>query len=110
MKALFTSQGPEPSSDLDSHFGRAKTFLVYDFCTNEWEAHPNEALDAPEGAGIRAASQALQLGVQFVVTGHCGPKASEALKRSHIRVLDGFSGPLMPILDQVRRIVLDDRT
>lgn len=107
MKVLFSSRLPDPRSDLDPHFGRAPYFLVYDLCSNLWDTFPNDARDAADGAGIRAASHAARLGVHYVVTGRCGPKAQETLRRSGIRLLDGFSGPVMPILDQVRRIAME---
>lgn len=108
MKVIFSVQKPQIESDLDTHFGRTPFFLLYDLCTNAWETHPNDALDAPEGAGIRAASNVVRLGAQVVVTGHCGPKATEALRKSGLRILDGFSGPLLPILDQIRRLLPED--
>jgi predicted Fe-Mo cluster-binding NifX family protein len=107
MKILLTAHQADLQGDLEQHFGRAPFFIVYDLCDNTWTAHPNDAAEAAEGAGIRAAANALRLGVQTVVTGSCGPKAMDALRRSEIRVLDRQAGPLLSVLDQVRGQVLN---
>jgi predicted Fe-Mo cluster-binding NifX family protein len=90
MKIAITAQGTEPTSAVDPRFGRAAGFLVYDTDSGEYSAHDNaQNLNAAQGAGIQAAETLSQLGVQAVITGHCGPKAFRALSAGGIGVYTG---------------------
>lgn len=87
MKIAFTATGDSPDSPLDPRFGRAAGFLVYDTETKKFEAESNsQNLNAAQGAGIQAAQNLGSLGVDALVTGHCGPKAFMVLSRAGIRV------------------------
>lgn len=90
MKIAITAQGAEPTSPVDPRFGRAAGFLVYDTESGEYSAHDNaQNLNAAQGAGIQAAETVSRLGVQAVITGHCGPKAFRALSAGGISVYAG---------------------
>lgn len=87
MKIAFTTSGMTLESPLDSRFGRAPQFLVYDVDRETFEVVDNrQSVDAAQGAGIRSAETAASAGVGAVVTGHCGPKAFRALSAAGIRV------------------------
>lgn len=87
MKIAFTTTGDSPDSPLDPRFGRATGFLVHDTETNSFEAFSNTRnLNAVQGAGIQAAQNLATLGVEALVTGHCGPKAFTVLSRAGIKV------------------------
>ncbi|MBN1512087.1 MAG: NifB/NifX family molybdenum-iron cluster-binding protein [Phycisphaerae bacterium] len=87
MKLLITSSGTALESPVDPRFGRAKQFLVVDSETLACEAHDNaQNLNAAQGAGIQAAQNAVNLGAEAVISGHCGPKAFSVLKAGGIRV------------------------
>jgi predicted Fe-Mo cluster-binding NifX family protein len=87
MKLLITSSGTTLESPVDPRFGRAKQFLVVDPETMSCEAHDNtQNLNAAQGAGIQAAQNAVNLGAEAVISGHCGPKAFRVLKAGGIRV------------------------
>jgi predicted Fe-Mo cluster-binding NifX family protein len=85
MKIALTALGSEPSSALDPRFGRAALFLVYDTETKAFASVANPALDAGQGAGLKAAEAVVKVGATAVVTGDCGPKALRALSQANVR-------------------------
>jgi predicted Fe-Mo cluster-binding NifX family protein len=67
-------------AELDPHFGRAHAFLIVD-PESEGVFHQitNDAADAAHGAGTGAAAIMSRNGVEAVISGRFGPKASQAL-------------------------------
>lgn len=99
MKILITSQGVNPADAVDERFGRARHFLLFDTETEEWSVHDNAVnLQATQGAGVQAASQAHRLGAQVVITGHCGPKAFQVLASAGIKVVLEAKGTVQQVL------------
>lgn len=89
MKIAFTTSGNEISAPLDSRFGRAPKFLIYDLDHNSFELVDNaQNLNAAQGAGIQSAAIVVRLGAQILITGHCGPKAFHVLQTAGIRVFN----------------------
>lgn len=87
MKIAFTASGDSLDAPLDSRFGRASRFLIYDDTTGRLEALDNEQnLNAAQGAGIQAAVHIVKQEVDCVITGHCGPKAFQVLESAGIKV------------------------
>ncbi len=87
MKIALTSQGESLDAQLDTRFGRAKYFVVYDSETKVHSAIPNiQNLNAVQGAGIQAATTVASTGAEAVITGHCGPKAFRVLETAGIKV------------------------
>jgi predicted Fe-Mo cluster-binding NifX family protein len=87
MKIAFTTSGETLDAPLDSRFGRASKFLIYDADNNTFEVVDNRRnLDAAQGAGIQAAETVARTGASCLVTGHCGPKAFRVLSAAGIRV------------------------
>ncbi len=93
MRIVVTAGGREPSAEIDPRFGRAAVFLLHDTETGSWEAHDNtQNLQASQGAGIQSAQTAASLRADWVLTGHCGPKAFRALQAAGIKVGVGVTG------------------
>jgi predicted Fe-Mo cluster-binding NifX family protein len=89
MKIAVTSQGNSLADPVDPRFGRALRFLVFDTETSKLQVVDNTpTLNAAQGAGIQAAESLSRLGVQAVITGHCGPKALGVLSAAGIRVFN----------------------
>jgi len=87
MKVAFTTSGSDLDAPLDTRFGRAPKFLVYDLDSGKFEVIDNQQnLNAAQGAGIQSAGTMAKLGVKAVVTGHCGPKAFRVLLAVGIKV------------------------
>ncbi|HNQ89360.1 MAG TPA: NifB/NifX family molybdenum-iron cluster-binding protein [Verrucomicrobiota bacterium] len=85
MKLAVSTQGPEPGSPVDTHFGRARFFRVLDTETGQQTVLDNaDGAGVVQGAGPRAVQRLCRLGVQAVLTGHVGPKARTALEAATI--------------------------
>lgn len=87
MKAAFTTSGGDLRAPLDSRFGRAPRFLVYDTDTESFSIIDNDQnLNAVQGAGVQSAQTVARAGVDCLITGHCGPKAFRVLAAAGIKV------------------------
>jgi predicted Fe-Mo cluster-binding NifX family protein len=93
MKVCVTSQGTDRSAAVDSRFGRCRYFVIYDDQTNELEAIDNAAnMSASGGAGVQSATRVAEQGVDWVVSGHIGPKAMSVLQAAGVKVAVGADG------------------
>ena len=89
MKIAFTTSGDGLGAPLDSRFGRAAKFLIYDLESDTFEVLDNQQnLNAAQGAGIQSAETVARSGAKELVTGHCGPKAFRVLTAAGIRVFN----------------------
>jgi len=87
VKIAFSTSGETLESPLDQRFGRAPKFLVYDLDSGTYDVVDNrQNLDAAQGAGIQSAETVARLGVNILVSGHCGPKAFRVLQAAGIRI------------------------
>ncbi|SFN04205.1 NifB/NifX family molybdenum-iron cluster-binding protein [Thermodesulforhabdus norvegica] len=87
MKIAITSSGDTPDSLLETRFGRAPKFIIYDTESDTYYAIDNsQNLNAPQGAGLQSAQKVAREAVEAVITGHCGPKAFQVLKSAGIKV------------------------
>lgn len=87
MKIAVSAQGKTAESPVDTRFGRAACFMVYDDVSQSWEAVDNrQNLEAAQGAGIQAAANVVNAGCSVLISGHCGPKAFAALSRGNVEV------------------------
>jgi predicted Fe-Mo cluster-binding NifX family protein len=92
VKVAITSTGKTLSSTVDGRFGRCEYFLIVDEKTGNMMPVPNGARSLGGGAGIQAAQQIVNLGVQAIVTGDVGPNAFRVLATAGIRMFVGSSG------------------
>ena len=87
MKIAFSTSGDSLDAPLDSRFGRAPAFLIFDAATRTFEVLGNaQNLNAPQGAGIQAAETVVRSGAERLVTGHCGPKAFRVLTTAGVAI------------------------
>ncbi len=87
MKIAFSTSGADLSAPLDTRFGRAPKFLVYDTATSGFSIVDNaQNLNAAQGAGIQSAQNVASSGAEALVSGHCGPKAFAVLSAAGIKV------------------------
>ncbi len=87
MKIVFTTSGNDLNAPLDSRFGRAPKFLVYDVQSGDIQIIDNQKnLNAEQGAGTQAAETVIKLGAKALVTGHCGPKAFRVLAAAKVAI------------------------
>jgi len=103
MKIAFTTSGDDLSARLDSRFGRAPKFLVYDLDSGEFEVIDNQQnLNAAQGAGIQSAETVARSGAKALVTGHCGPKAFRVLLAAGIKVYNTDAATVAEALERYR--------
>jgi predicted Fe-Mo cluster-binding NifX family protein len=111
MKIAFTTSGNDLSSPLDTRFGRAPKFLIYDQDNDTFELIDNQQnLNAAQGAGIQSAQTVARSGVQALVTGHCGPKAFRVLNAARIKIFSSDAPTVAAALDQYRAGQLSEIT
>jgi predicted Fe-Mo cluster-binding NifX family protein len=92
MKVAVSSEGPSAESAVCPRFGRCPYFVVMDIQGDSFSALENIAASMGSGAGTQAAQLLSASGVEYVLTGDCGPKAFEALGAAGIGVALGCSG------------------
>jgi predicted Fe-Mo cluster-binding NifX family protein len=87
MKVAVSAVNRDENTYLDPRFGRANCFYVFDTESGEGEFVNNtQNFNAPHGAGIQTAQMIAEKGVEAVITGHVGPKASAVLEKENISI------------------------
>ncbi|NMA41891.1 MAG: dinitrogenase iron-molybdenum cofactor biosynthesis protein [Oligosphaeraceae bacterium] len=87
MKIAITTSGSDLQAPLDSRFGRAAAFLIYDLDSEQFNVVSNKQnMQAAQGAGIQAAETVAAQGVGALITGNCGPKAFRVLQAADVKV------------------------
>ncbi|MCF7809551.1 NifB/NifX family molybdenum-iron cluster-binding protein [bacterium] len=100
MKIAFTTSGDNLEAPIDSRFGRAPKFLIYDLDSDTFEVIDNQQnLNAMQGAGIQSAQTVARSGVSCLVTGHCGPKAFQVLSAAKIKIYNSEAATISEALD-----------
>ncbi len=99
MKICFTAQGKDMSDGLDPRFGRCKYFIIVNSENDEYEVLENEGGMSAHGAGVAAAQQIVNEGVQVVVTGNIGPNANNIISTANINVYKGINDSVKSNLD-----------
>ncbi len=102
MKITVTATGPDLDAAVDPRFGRCPYFLIVDTDTMKFEAVENPNLSLGGGAGIQSAQLMAGKGVQFVLTGNCGPNAYQTLSAAGIEVIIGCSGTAADVIEQFK--------
>ena len=87
MKIAITAIENSWESQVDSRFGRAAGFIIFDSESGEYKFIKNiQNLNATQGAGIQTAQNIINNGVEVLITGHVGPKAFRVLNSSNITI------------------------
>lgn len=104
MKVVVSAKGMDPDSEMDTHFGRAACFLLFDTDDGSWHAFENvQAQSAAHGAGIQAAESVCRMGAGVVISGQVGPKASSVLAAGGVRIYRGSPGTAREAVAEFRR-------
>ncbi len=94
MKIAVTSTGGSMEALVSEQFGRCQYFLIVDSETMKFEAISNLGEQMQSGAGPKAAELIINKGAEVLLTGHVGDKAEEVLKKSGIKIVDGYKGTI----------------
>ena len=85
MIIAITAHGQDSKAMVDSRFGRADYFVLFNEETDEWSVLSNtQNIQAAHGAGIQAGQNLVQSGAGALITGHVGPKAFKVLQAAKI--------------------------
>ena len=106
MKLGISATGPDLTAAVDQRFGRCPYFLVVDTDTMQSTVVANQQAQAGGGAGIQAAQQLANAGVQAVITGNVGPNAFLTLEAAHVEVMTGVSGPIREAIERFKKGLL----
>lgn len=99
MKIAISATQPNLDSDIDPRFGRCQYFVIVETDTMAFEGIPNTNIETSSGAGINTAQMVVDKGVQAVITGNVGPKASQVLESAGIQMVTGVSGSVRAAVD-----------
>lgn len=87
MKIAICAQAENTQSTVDSRFGRAAYFAIFDDVTDQWGFVPNsQNLQAAQGAGIQSAQTVIDAEADILLSSNVGPKAMTALKANGVDV------------------------
>lgn len=102
-KVAVTSWGPDVTSPVDPHFGRARYFLAVGTDTDQVAVHDNRGCRRSlHTAGMQAAGTLISIGVQAVITGHIGPRAFATLQSAGVEVYGVEGGTVGDAVEQLR--------
>lgn len=103
MRIAITTSGSDLNSPLDTRFGRALNFVIYetDFGTYHLK-HNEQNLNAAQGAGIQTALHLKQEKVDCVISGNCGPKAFATLEAAGIAIYTSEAMPVCKVIEQFK--------
>lgn len=103
MKIAITSTGKDLNSNIDTRFGRALGFIIYDTENEKYEFVDNvQNFEAAQGAGIQAAQTVVDQNAEAVITGNCGPKAYRVLSSADINIYMISSGTVQEAIDKFK--------
>ena len=106
MKIAVTTVGPSLDEQVEARFGRTPYYVFVDTETMKFEAVQNPNVSAGGGAGIQSAQLMSEHGVQYVLTGNCGPNAFQVFSAAGIQVIVGVSGIARQAVEQFKSGVL----
>lgn len=87
MKIAICAQAENTQSSVDSRFGRAAYFAVFDDVANQWDFIPNsQNLQNAQGAGTQSAQIVIDAEADVLLASNVGPKAMAALKANGVEV------------------------
>lgn len=88
MKMAITATGTGLDAAVDPRFGRCACFVLVDRDSGAVETVANPFQDAAGGAGTQTAQWVVNQGVDAVLTGQCGPKATAVIEDAGVRIVE----------------------
>lgn len=104
MKIVITSKGTTLDDEVDPRFGRCQNFILIDTENDSATLIGNEEnRNAAGGAGVQSAETVARSGAEYLLTGHCGPKAFQVLNAAGISIITGVEGTGNQALDSFKK-------
>ena len=100
MRIAISATRASLDAFVDEQFGRCPSFVIVDQQGTLYDLVDNPYGDLGSGAWIQAARLLVRRGVAVVLTGQCGPEASETLAAADVRVVTGCSGTVRQALEE----------
>lgn len=85
MIIAISSKGKTTTDMVDTMFGRCAYFQIIDTEKHTIKCVSNSGLEATGGAGIAAANQVIEEGVEAVISGKLGPNAFNIIDKANIK-------------------------
>ncbi|MCC6490500.1 MAG: NifB/NifX family molybdenum-iron cluster-binding protein [Candidatus Hydrogenedentes bacterium] len=104
MKVAVSAEGPSLDAEVCPRFGRCPYFVIVDTKNFAFESLENVAASLGSGAGTQAARLLFDKDIKRVLTGDCGPNATEALTAAGIEIALGHGGT---VHDAVQRTIAE---
>jgi predicted Fe-Mo cluster-binding NifX family protein len=109
MKILFaTENNAGMDSIMDTRFGRAGYFLVYD--TEEQKilfVEENQFKNDGHGVGIKSATFVVENECQAAIGAQPGPKAASILEQANIKIIIDHQGTVKEVLERHKQELMD---
>lgn len=87
MKIAITSSANNLAAAVDSRFGRAQMFILYDDQSQQFTVIDNKQnYNQVQGAGIQAGQTVVDSGAEALISGNVGPKAFQVLRAAGIKI------------------------
>ena len=103
MKIGISSLGETLASEVDVRFGRAAYFIIYNTDDGSFSCVDNaQNVESMQGAGIQAAQNVINTGVQAVITPNCGPKAFRVLSSEGVKIFSCGEGKIKDTIDDFK--------
>lgn len=105
MKVLFAVQNDAGlDSMLDSRFGRAGYFLIYDMDEEKIVSiEENKFKNEGHGVGIKIASFVSGAGCGAAIGAQPGPKAAQILEQANVKMIAADGGTVKEMLEQYKK-------
>jgi len=91
MKILISAVEKGLDGKFSERFARADYFTIYDTETKEFKSEANAFKEGASGVGVKVAQYVADNKIDAVISGHFGPKASNALKSFYVKMYE-FKG------------------
>lgn len=99
MRVAVSAEGPGRQHLVEPTFGRCPWFVVVDTDHPGDRSLENPARERDSAAGVAAVQFLVDAGVDVLLTGRLGPKATRALEAAGIRAHQGCAGTVADALD-----------
>jgi len=100
MRIAISATGTSLDTQMDQRFGRCPFFVITDSGGADHEYVDNPHAQLGHGAGIQAARMLIERGISVVLTGRCGPNATETLAAGNIEIVTGYGGTVRKALER----------
>jgi len=107
QRVVIPAAGQGLEDMVDSRFGRAPFYILYDMNTGDFQATPNQAAQAGGGAGTMAAQAVLGMGADTVVSDNVGPNAFQVLAAAGIRLVKSVPGTVAQVIEKLKNSELE---